>query len=162
AMRLAVLSDIHGNPIALDAVLADIAGQGGVDEYLVLGDLVALGYDPITVLQRLTLLPNVGFTRGNTDRYVVTGDRPAITDQAAVIEMANSFSWARGYITPGGWFDWRGALPLEQRRTLPDGSRLLAAHAAPGTDDGPGVSPEQSDTQLHHLVAGSAADLVFV
>lgn len=161
-MRLAFLSDIHGNPIALDAVLADVAAQGGVDEYLVLGDLVALGYDPIAVLERLTSLPKVGFTRGNTDRYVVSGDRPATGDQAAVVEMANSFSWTRGYITADGWFDWLGALPLEQRRVLPDGSRLLAVHAAPGTDDGPGVSPEQSGTELHHLVADSDADLVFV
>jgi hypothetical protein len=29
-MRLALLSDIHGNPIALDAVLADTSAQGGV------------------------------------------------------------------------------------------------------------------------------------
>lgn len=161
-MRLAVLSDIHGNPIALDAVLADVAGQGGVDEYLVLGDLVALGYDPITVLQRLTSLPKVGFNRGNTDRYVVTDDRPAATDEAVAIEMANSFSWTRGYITAGGWFDWLEALPLEQRRVLPDGSRLLAVHAAPGTDDGAGVSPKQSDAELHRVVADSDADLVFV
>lgn len=38
-MRLAILSDIHGNSIALDAVLADIATTGEVDEYWVLGDL---------------------------------------------------------------------------------------------------------------------------
>ena len=30
-MRLAILSDIHGNPLALDAVLADIQSQGEVD-----------------------------------------------------------------------------------------------------------------------------------
>ena len=45
-MRLALLSDVHGNPIALDAVLKDIAAQGGADRYWVLGDLVAIGYDP--------------------------------------------------------------------------------------------------------------------
>ena len=36
-------SDIHGNPIALDAVLADIQDQGGVDSCWVLGDIVAIG-----------------------------------------------------------------------------------------------------------------------
>src|SRR5262249_12698550 len=143
-MRLAVLSDIHANPIALDAVLADVAAQGGVDESLVLGDLVALGYDPITVLQRLTLLPSVGFTRGNTDRYVVTGDRPAIADPAAVIEMANSFSWTRGYITAGGWFDWLGALPLEQRRAPPGGPPPPPPHAPPRAGEGPGGGPGPS------------------
>ena len=52
-MRLAILSDIHGNPIALDAVLADIRSRDGVDAYLVLGDFVALGYDPVTPLEKL-------------------------------------------------------------------------------------------------------------
>ena len=47
------MSDIHGNPIALDAVLADIEATGGVDEHWVLGDIVALGHDPVGVLERL-------------------------------------------------------------------------------------------------------------
>jgi hypothetical protein len=38
SMRIALLSDIHGNPLALDAVLADIEAPGGVDMYWVLGD----------------------------------------------------------------------------------------------------------------------------
>ena len=49
-MLYLILSDMHGNPLALDAVLADIAAQGGVDETWVLGDLAALGYDPVGVL----------------------------------------------------------------------------------------------------------------
>lgn len=56
-MRIALFSDIYGNAIALDAVLAAIARQGGVDEYWVLGDLVAVGPQPIQVLERLTALP---------------------------------------------------------------------------------------------------------
>ena len=42
-MRLAILSDIHGNPLALDAVLADIQRQGEVDAYWVMGDFAAAG-----------------------------------------------------------------------------------------------------------------------
>jgi predicted phosphodiesterase len=42
-MRIALLSDIHGNPVALDAVLADIEAQGGVDTYWILGDFSAMG-----------------------------------------------------------------------------------------------------------------------
>jgi len=78
-MRLALLSDIHSNPIALDAVLTDIQVQGGVDAYWVLGDVAALGYDPVTVIERLVALPDVCFVHGNTDRYVVAGERPPPT-----------------------------------------------------------------------------------
>ena len=75
-MRIALLSDIHGNPLALDAVLADIEAQGGVDTYWLLGDFSSLGYDPVGVLERVTKLPNAFFLRGNHDRYTVTGERP--------------------------------------------------------------------------------------
>jgi hypothetical protein len=70
-MRLAILSDIHGNPLALDAVLADIQSQGEVEAYWVLGDFAALGYDPVTPLEKVTALPHalsgVGFFRKQTD-----------------------------------------------------------------------------------------------
>src|SRR5437588_1029891 len=91
-MRLAILSDIHGNPIALDAVLADIGSLGEVDAYWVLGDFTALGYDPVTPLEKISALPHASFTRGNTDRYVVTGELPF--PQQEVRENLNLLSQA--------------------------------------------------------------------
>src|SRR5919112_6561144 len=44
-MRVAVVSDIHGNRHAFEAVLADVAGAGA-DELWCLGDLVGYGADP--------------------------------------------------------------------------------------------------------------------
>ena len=157
AMRLALFSDIHGNPIALDAVLEDIRAQGGVDGYWVLGDLAAIGFDPVAALERLVALPNVRFVRGNTDRYVVTGERPGPTLEEVradphlvpqVVEVAQSFAWTQGYVAATGWLDWLAGLALEQRLTLLDGTRLLGVHAAPGADDGRGVQPQLSDAEL--------------
>jgi predicted phosphodiesterase len=99
-MRLVILSDIRGNPLALDAVLADIQSLGEVDAYWLLGDFAALGYDPVTPLEKVTALPHASFTRGNTDRYVVAGDLPVqpervLEDPALlpqVIEAVRSFS----------------------------------------------------------------------
>ena len=169
-MRLAILSDIHGNPLALDAVLADIRSQGEVDAYWVLGDFAALGYDPVTPLEKITALPHANFTRGNTDRYVVTQDLPvqpekALQDPALlpeVIEATRSFSWTRGYLSAAGWLDWLTNLPLEVRVTLPDGTRLLGVHASPGRDDGPGLQLQHSDGKLERLLAGCEADVVIV
>jgi predicted phosphodiesterase len=170
-MRLAVLSDVHGNPIALDAVLADIEERGGVDGYWVLGDLVAQGYDPAGVLQRLDALPNIRCVRGNTDRYTITGDRawPSIAESQAdpgqvqlLVGVAQGFAWTHGYLAATGWIDWLAALPVEQRLTLPDGTRLLGVHAAPGSDDGPGVEVGVSDDDLRAMVRGCEADLVCV
>jgi predicted phosphodiesterase len=170
-MRIAVLADIHGNPIALDAVLADIEAQAGVDGYWLLGDLVALGYDPVGVLERLVRLPAAACVRGNTDRYIVTGDRPgpwpseAEADAslvARVVEITGNFAWTQGALLATGWAGWLAALPVEQRVTLPDGTRVLLVHAAPGTDDGWGMRPNLSDAAAADLLAGCAADLVCV
>ena len=169
-MRLAILSDIHGNPLALDAVLADIQSQGEVDAYWVLEDFAALGYDPVTPLEQVTALSHASFTRGNTDRYVMTEDLPVQPQKALedptllpqVIEAIRSFSWTRGYLSAAGWLDWLMNLPLEVRLTLPDGTRLLGVHASPGRDDGPGIQPQHSDDTLEQRLAGCEADLVMV
>ncbi|MHB8462509.1 MAG: metallophosphoesterase family protein, partial [Vulcanimicrobiaceae bacterium] len=52
-MRLAILSDIHGNTVALDACLADLQVQGGADEIVVAGDLCMDGPRPKRVVDRL-------------------------------------------------------------------------------------------------------------
>jgi predicted phosphodiesterase len=169
-MRLAMLSDIHGNPLALDAVLADIQRQGEVDAYWALGDFSALGYDPLTPLEQLAALPHASFTRGNTDRSVVRDDLPISPEKALqeppllpqIIEMARGFAWTRGYLSAAGWLDWLANLPLEVRLTLPDGTRLLGVHASPGRDDGPGFQPRHSDDELARRLAGSEAGVVIV
>jgi predicted phosphodiesterase len=168
-VRLGLLSDVHGNPLALDAVLADIERLGGADSYWILGDIVAIGYDPIGALMRLTSLPNARFVQGNTDRYVVTGQRPHphLSDVEAdprllqqLVEVARTFAWTQGYVTAAGWFDWLAALPMEQRLDLPDGTRLLGVHVAPGLDDGVGLHPSLSDAELGGMVRGAEADLI--
>jgi predicted phosphodiesterase len=170
-MRIALLSDIHGNSIALDAVLADIEAQGGVDTYWLLGDFAAMGYDPLGVLERITKLPNTFFLRGNHDRYTVTGQRPGPTLEQAqanpkmiplMLALATNLAWTQGHVRAGGWWDWFTRLPLELRLTLPDGTRLLGVHAAPGEDDGVGIIPLLSDDELRTLLAPAEADLVIV
>jgi predicted phosphodiesterase len=170
-MRLALLSDIHGNPIALDAVLKDIESQGGVDAYWVLGDVAAIGYDPIGVIERLAALADVRFVRGNTDRYTVTGERPlSIAAQVqqdlgllpVFVELVESFAWTKGAISATGWLEWLANFPLEQRLALPDGTRLLGVHAAPGTDDGDGIHAGLTDDALRVMLNNCEADLVCV
>jgi putative phosphoesterase len=170
-MRIALLADIHGNLIALDAVLTDIQSRGGVDGYWILGDLCAIGYDPAGVLERLDALPNAVFTRGNADRFVITGDRPAPTLEEALknptliptlVEVAGSFGWTQGYLAAHGWLDWLKNLPFEYRLTLPDGTHVLLVHAAPGTDDGVGLNPALTNDELQAAIAEDEAYLICV
>ena len=170
-MRIAIIADIHGNPLALDAVLADIQRRGGVDGYWILGDLCAIGFDPAGVLDRLAELPNALFVRGNADRYVITGERPDPTfEQAAedprkipiVAEVAGSFAWTQGAVEARGWMEWMKALPTEHRLTLPGGQRVLLVHSTPSSDDGAGLNPGRSDEVCQQEIEGCEADLICV
>jgi predicted phosphodiesterase len=68
-MRVAVLSDIHSNLTALDAVLA---AAGAVDAIWHLGDVVGYGPDPDGVVRRLVEVGAVG-VRGNHDAAAAGG-----------------------------------------------------------------------------------------
>lgn len=165
-MRLALLSDIHGNRSAFEAVLADIQTRGGVDGYWVLGDFAAMGAHPIQSLELAAALPAARFVRGNTDRYAAEGARPELepgdTLPRRLLTLWESFAWTQGLVAGAGWRDWLAALPLDFVETFPDGQRALCVHAAPGTDDGVGMRPGLSDDQLAPLLADVDAEWVFV
>jgi diadenosine tetraphosphatase ApaH/serine/threonine PP2A family protein phosphatase len=64
-MRHLVISDIHANLEALEAVLS---AAGRVDHTLVLGDVIGYGADPNAVVDRLRAMDRVTFIRGNHDK----------------------------------------------------------------------------------------------
>jgi putative phosphoesterase len=161
-MRTAILSDIHGNSTALDAVLSDIERIGGIDAYWVLGDLAAFGPDPVGCLERLDALPNTVFVRGNTDRWACNWLDPKSVSDAGASYRTAMLAWAQGVLTTSGWWNWLSTLGLEQREILADGTRVLLVHAAPGTDDGPGLHPGLTEEQWATALATCEADLIFV
>ncbi|MBC7879115.1 MAG: metallophosphoesterase family protein [Anaerolineales bacterium] len=67
-MRVLVISDVHANYTALEAVLKD-AGQ--VDETWCLGDLVGYGPDPNAVVEEIREIPNLVCILGNHDAAVM-------------------------------------------------------------------------------------------
>ena len=68
--KIAVLSDIHGNHIALKAVLQDISCQG-VQECFILGDMVGYYYHPVEVMRLLKESGlKLSMIRGNHERML--------------------------------------------------------------------------------------------
>jgi len=149
-------------------VLEDIARNGPVDGYVVLGDLTNIGSDPVGVLERLQRLHNARFVRGNGDRYVVTGDVPnwvvpdkTETERAAIRgEIAVALAWTRGAVTVSGHYDWLAALPFDLRFVLPSGARARCVHATHRRDDEFVLSPNRTDDELRELLADVEAELV--
>ncbi len=71
-MKIAVLSDIHSNLEALQAC-CHRADKLGVKRYVVLGDIIGYGADPIATLELVMSLPGLIAVRGNHDEAVLQG-----------------------------------------------------------------------------------------
>jgi putative phosphoesterase len=169
-VRLGIIADIHGNDVALRAVLRD-ADRLDVDCWWALGDLVLFGPRPAEVLALLQRLPGIRMLRGNTDRYVLTGEQPAphataedAAGNAGLVErfatMAAGIGWTRGVVDQAGLLPALTSLPAQLRCQLPSGAIALGVHASPRADDGPGIEPGIADEELRTLLAGCGADVV--
>lgn len=119
-MRIAVLSDIHANLPALDAVLAD-AGQ--VDAVWQLGDVVGYGPDPDGVVDRLREIGALG-VRGNHDAAACGGSEIDWFNPDA----RRAMEWTRTAMAPATR-DWLQALP--ERIVADDFELVHGSHREP-------------------------------
>jgi putative phosphoesterase len=118
-MRVAVISDIHGNCLALEAVLADIETQGA-DLTLNLGDMVS---GPLAPARTADLLIECDFpsVAGNHEHYLIAN---------AGLGRVDSF--VRAALTPEQ-LDWIAGLP----DTLAINGELFLCHGTPKDADTP-------------------------
>ncbi|WP_232494366.1 metallophosphoesterase family protein [Novosphingobium kaempferiae] len=117
-MAIAVISDIHGNLGALDAVLAD-ARERGVERVVNLGDILSGPLDSTGTAERLMAL-DLETIRGNHERQLLEQPRAAmnLSDAAtdAVLEPRHR--------------DWLSAMPVDMWLE----SDLYACHGSPRDD----------------------------
>jgi diadenosine tetraphosphatase ApaH/serine/threonine PP2A family protein phosphatase len=94
-MRVALITDIHGNREALTAVLADLAARG-CDRIAVLGDIVGYGPDPGWCVDKVAELVAQGAMclKGNHDEAIALGSGGMSRNAGIAIQ------WTKGQLTP--------------------------------------------------------------
>jgi predicted phosphodiesterase len=148
-VRIAAISDVHGNLAALDAVLADLPSRS-VDVVVDLGDLLSGALQPRETADRLMEL-DLPTVAGNHERQLLTVDPQ---------RMGSSDRLAHDTITDRHR-DWLAALPV----TLQPTDGVLAFHGSPTDDlvylletvDRSGARPATEAEVLERL--GPAADV---
>jgi predicted phosphodiesterase len=124
-VRYLILSDIHANIDALDAVLEAAAEQW--DQVIVLGDLVGYGAEPNAVIERVIGLDPVAVIRGNHDKAACGIDDGENFNQVARFAAA----WTLQQLTPAN---------RQYLRELPQGPSTIddcveICHGAPFDED---------------------------
>ncbi|HUG63390.1 MAG TPA: metallophosphoesterase family protein [Methylomirabilota bacterium] len=123
-MRIALLTDIHGNLEALDACLEEVASVGA-DRIVCLGDVVGYGADPEACVDRIAALCDAGAVciRGNHDAAVETGG----DDMSAA--AATAIAWTAARLSAGAKA-FLGRLPIAHRE-----GEVLCVHASADVPD---------------------------
>jgi 3',5'-cyclic AMP phosphodiesterase CpdA len=150
-MRLAVLADIHGNLAALETVLADIEAVGGADLTWCLGDIAAFGPRPAEVIRRIKSLAEADEGKkfkvigGNTDRYLVTCERPnwpsptnadAYKKRLGALQYFNAeLLWCLEHITFEDYEYLSKVVGHELSRHIDGYGTVIGYHAVPGDDE---------------------------
>lgn len=150
-MRIAILSDIHANLAALEAVLEDIQHQQ-IDQVIVAGDIVIGAPDSLACWQRVQAL-GCPVIRGNHERYLYQFADP----NAPAYLRSEQFA-------PVRWgYEEFAAADLEKVRRLPFSLRphasLLIVHATQRTDR-ENVLDTTTDQQLSEMFPDPQANCI--
>ena len=134
--RIAVLSDVHGNLLALEAVRVELRREKP-DAVLVAGDLVLNGPDPNGTVDALRLLESEGamIVSGNTDIAVGDFDYGAAYPQyqdGIPDTIREAAEWAHDELGDEQ-LDWLRRLPSERRMRANGDTLVLVVHASPGS-----------------------------
>lgn len=134
--RLAVLSDVHGNLLALEAVRKAVKKEKP-DVVLVAGDLVMNGPEPGGTVDAIREMERDGaiVVQGNTDVAVADGDYaaafPWLLESGVPEAMRAAAEWAHDALDDEQ-LGWLRRLPSERRVRIGD-DLILVTHASPGS-----------------------------
>lgn len=149
-MRIAIVSDIHGNLLAFEAVLRDLATQPRYDQLIIAGDLCLNGPCPREVLALVQSL-HCPVIQGNVDLETAT-QAPEKGEK-----KRSAVGWTREQLGPAG-IAYLGVLPFSHRISNPAGRDLLIVHANPlNLEDA--LFPDAEDAELERLLGGLDAQV---
>jgi len=149
-MKIAVLSDIHGNMEALLAVLDDIKTKA-VNKIYICGDLAMAGPEPSVVVDFLRDFDST-IIQGNTDEMIVKNIIPPNKI------MANALKYAQDELS-AEQKEFLGALPFSHSEKIEDVS-LLFVHGSPRRNN-EDILPAQSEDAIAEIIEGVSEDIIF-
>ncbi|MBT7914050.1 metallophosphoesterase family protein, partial [Candidatus Bathyarchaeota archaeon] len=151
-MRIAIISDIHGNGVALGSVLNDLESEH-IDRIISLGDIATDGPQPREVIAQLKTL-NSSVVMGNMDAWIL--DPPPRKERIRPIEEIQY--WGVSQLSPDD-LDYLRTFRVTVEMSLDKTTDLLCYHGSPQTNER-GIGSTTPDEDLEQMLAGHHATVL--
>lgn len=160
-MKIASISDIHGNIEALEAVINDIEKEN-IDKIFVCGDLAVAGPNPSEVIDRLQELSgfkDMSFILGNTDEMILkANENEGLKYFPGDPAMKSSIKYCQKTLTND---------QLEFLRSLPEklvinigNQKILLVHGSP-RNISENIYPGLEEDYVKQIINGQEEDIIF-
>ena len=148
--RIAILSDIHGDTRALEAVIADARALGAT-EYWLLGDILLPGPGREDLFDLLDAIPITAAVRGNWDDCVLEAlDGEYGLEDPQEIQLLRLTQYLMEGLDPKR-IDWLRSLPLVEKKEV-NGIRFSLTHNLPEKNYGGDLRPANRTENFDQLL----------
>ena len=148
--RIAILSDIHGDTTALEAVIADARALGAT-EYWLLGDILLPGPGREDLFELLDAIPITAAVRGNWDDCVLEAlDGEYGLEDPQEIQLLRLTQYLMEGLDPKR-IDWLRSLPLVEKKEV-NGIRFSLTHNLPEKNYGGDLRPANVTENFDQLL----------
>ena len=151
-MRIAVISDIHANLVALESVLSDLESDH-VDHIVCLGDIATDGPQPRQVLAQLKALGS-SMVMGNMDSWLL--DPPPENENPN--RLTEIEFWDVSQLSAGD-LEYLRTFQATVEFPLDDTGGILCYHGSPKSSK-PGISSTTPDEDLERVLSGCRATVL--
>lgn len=163
-MKIAVISDIHGNMQALEAVLVDIKKEK-CEKIFCLGDLAMAGPEPVKTIETIKKLyddskdENFVLIQGNTDEMIGNYSPEILERVKSAFPIMGSALENDAKIISDELKEFLKNLPPQKDLEI-DGVKVLLVHGSPRKND-ENISPDLPIEKIEEIIAGTDADVIF-
>lgn len=159
-MKIAVMSDIHGNTLALDAVFEDIKEEN-CDKVFCLGDIAMAGAEPDKTIEKIKSLVGENFVviQGNTDEMIAHfTEIPAITLSDDSMPMINALKSDMELLSDEQILFLKG---LDKQREIEIfGKKILLVHGSPRKNN-EDISANLPLEKVEEIIKNTDSDIIF-
>lgn len=157
-MKVAIISDIHGNFQALESVLDDMKANH-VEKVFCLGDLAMAGPQPRLIIELISKKTDWTVIQGNTDKMIADFSPEIMENVKNVFPiMANALA-DDVYFIEDEMKDYLKNLPPQKELTV-EGVNVLLVHGSPRRNN-EDILPDLPIKKVEEMIESTDADVIF-